>query len=156
LVYLTPLVEIVSHRERKEVRWTPVEMPLAFEDAPFLVANSDARATSALGRAVADVNRDTWASRFASRFRSRQKPLAPDAARELIEIWDEVSLRPRARTYDEALPRRLGNPDRERRLTYDQLRKEAGADIVRERGLCRREPKTFKEAGAPRAVKRSC
>lgn len=137
LVYLTPPVEIVHHREGREALWGLSDMPLQFDEAPILVAHDDLKATSTLARMVASVNRSSWAAKFASRFRSTHEPLPLDAAREVIETWNCSSVFARARSYDEALPFHIASPDRARAASYARLRRDAGAsDRVAARG-CR-------------------
>lgn len=141
LLFLSPPVRFVRQANRSsELRWNSKELPLRFDDAPFLVHNGDLKPATAITRLVADANRGSWAARFSSKFRSRNRPVPEDVAEEIVAMWDAVSGMPRARFYDEALPARPASPDRDRLRTY--LAKGGNVEAAKTTSRCtpRRSP----------------
>jgi hypothetical protein len=98
-------------------------MPFKFEQAPLLIDRDGDTDFSLLRRAIENVQRTTWLGRFSSSFRSRTRPLSPEEAGEVVEVFDQARARvgamDLASKYFEAIPavpmdRRLDRPERYR------------------------------------------
>ena len=136
LVFLTPRISTVKHRRVAETRWQPPLMPLRYDQAPTLVAN-DGTMMGGMRQALHGVNRPTWEAKFSSRFRSRRNPVNEDFPQLAEQIATEFARHYKrakengavARTYDEALPRNIESPDRQRQETYERKLGEAGGVV---------------------------
>ncbi len=123
LVYLSPPVKIVRHKNVVEATWKP-SMPFCYFFAPLIVNNKGRTDFPKLKRTFSDVDRDTWARRFSSMYRTRREPLAQNVAREVVEVFDAgyvTGLGILAETYEEALPFAPPTIDRDRQSTYEEL-----------------------------------
>lgn len=124
LVFLTPPVKAIPFADRTEIRWQ-VDKPFLYSEAPLVVdtdGNSDMPAVKEL---IADVNRNGWGGKFASRFRSRRAPLPAPIAEEMISVYESMrdagGKAVLATRYEQALPVNPPVIDRQRRATYRQL-----------------------------------
>jgi hypothetical protein len=122
LVHLSPSVEPVDHGSFAELKWHPVTMPFKYARAPLLINNDGESDFPLLKSFIANTNRPTWESKFASKFRSRRKPVEPEIADEMVDVFEQLSILGQpdmfASTYVEALPYPPPNVDRNRRQTY--------------------------------------
>ena len=123
IVYLSPPVKVTLHKNVVEVRWEP-SMPFSFVSAPLVVNNRGETMFPKLKQTASTVDRDTWARRFSSMYRSRRAYLPDAVAREVIRKFDAAysevngSL---ARNYEQALPFLPSLVDTERLRTYQGL-----------------------------------
>ena len=119
----TRLTNSVLHAGSCELEWAPAEMPLAFADAPTLVETAGHADIPALLDEIAGVARHTLVAQFASKFRSRRKPLANAVAREVEEAMQAASVNCAARTthYVECLPFPPPRVDHHRHGTSQEL-----------------------------------
>ena len=122
LVHLSPPVKATDHGRFAELRWHPMTMPFKYTRAPLLINNDGESVFPLLKSFIANTNRPSWESKFASKFRSRRKPIEPDIADEMVKIFEQLSVSGQpdvfASTYVEALPYPPPNVDRDRRQTY--------------------------------------
>lgn len=123
LVHVTPPVKALHHGMFGEATWNPAEMPLSYPSAPLLVNNFDASDVPELLAMISDVKRASPVAQFASKFRSRRRPLPLDIGRHLIAVYerfrrDGASI---AETYIEALPCKPPHVDEDRERTYRRL-----------------------------------
>ncbi|MDE0241882.1 MAG: hypothetical protein OXQ84_17115 [bacterium] len=106
LVHVTPPVTMIHHGSFAEAVWQPQDMPLAYDSAPLLVDNRGDSDLPVLMEMIDDVRRNTPVARFASKFRSRRKPLPADIGRHLIASY--LGFRQRgavvAQCYADSLP----------------------------------------------------
>lgn len=125
LVYLTPPVTANPFSDRTEVRWTKPSMPFRFESAPTIVDRDGGSDFPELLALFADVNRNGWMGKFASKFRTRTVPLPAKAARQVITVYErrlkDAGDAAFARIYTDALPFNPPKTDYNRRRTYDGL-----------------------------------
>lgn len=117
LVFLTPPVEVVRHDVGCELRWAPTEMPLKYDFAPTVISNDRHSGMDRFFRAVSAVARRTWVTKFASKFRSRRKPLPPELAKDLDKNYRKSRGEPNAiaRNYTDAMPYAPRKPDGSRK-----------------------------------------
>lgn len=87
LVLVTPPVAMVHHGLFAEATWHPAEMPLAYRSAPVLVDNHGGSDVPALIEMIDGVRRNTPIARFASKFRSRRRPLPADIGRQVVAVY---------------------------------------------------------------------
>lgn len=140
LVFLTPRISTVRHRDVAETKWQPALMPLRYDQAPTLVAN-DGTMMGGMRQALQGVNRPTWEAKFSSRFRSRREPINDDFPKLAEHIATEFARHYKrakengvvARTYDEALPWEIDAPDRQRQETYEGKLDEAGGVVAKKK-----------------------
>jgi hypothetical protein len=140
LVFVTPRISTVKHRKVAETRWQPALMPLRYDQAPVLVAN-DGTMMGGMMEALQRVNRSTLEAKFSSRFRSRREPINenfPELAEQIATKFARHYKQAKkngavARTYDEALPRKIEEPDRQRQETYEGKLDEAGGVIAKKK-----------------------
>ena len=128
LVYLTPPLAVVRHREVVEVRWQPTGMPFRYWDAPVIIDRDGRSDIAGVPEFLKSVKRDGWVGRFASKFRSRREPLPVQLAAALTTAFEHATSGARnriARTYEEALPYNPPKIDHSRRQTYDALLRDA-------------------------------
>jgi len=122
LVYLTPPIGFVKHKTLCEAKWAPPEMPLGYTTAPLLINNDGKTAFPLLRDYIEGVNRTTWVSKFASKFRSRTRPLEDALASELLSAYDLVvesgGSDAIATSYVDALPYLPPKVDQDRMRTY--------------------------------------
>lgn len=108
LVLLSSPVKVIEWQSNCEVRWTPPTMPFKYGEAPVLIANDGSSDFPLVKAFIRDTNRPTSVSRFASRFRSRTRPLQLDLAEEVTSIYADYrrmkSCSAIAKYYYEALP----------------------------------------------------
>lgn len=125
LVHLSPPVITVDHGDFAEVRWFPVTMPLKYARAPLLINNEGESDFPLLRKFLAHTRRPSWESKFASRFRSRREPVEKDVSKEIIEVFERLSILDRpelfASTYVDALPYPPPKIDHNRQQTYLRL-----------------------------------
>ena len=124
LVHVTPPVTMIHHGLFAEATWQPPDMPLAYDSAPLLVDNRGDSDFPVLIEMIDDVRRNTPVARFASKFRSRRKPLPADIGRHLIASYHSFRRRgaPVALGYADALPFLPPRIDEDRKGTYNMLR----------------------------------
>jgi hypothetical protein len=144
LVFLTPPISTVKHKKVAETKWQPALMPFRYDQAPILVAN-DGTMMGGMKKALRGVNRPSWEAKFSSRFRSRRRPINEDFPKLAEQIATDFARRYKraqengavARTYDEALPRKIEKPDRQRQETYEGKLDEAGGIVEKKKqGSC--------------------
>ena len=123
LVHVTPPVATVHHGLFAEAKWQPAEMPLEYKSAPVLVDNQGGTDVPALIHMIDRARRSSSVARFASKFRSRRRPLPPDVAGQVIAAYQVFRERgaTAARNYADALPFPPPRVDRDRRRTYEGL-----------------------------------
>lgn len=123
LVYLTPPVTIIRHKNVVEARWEP-SPPFRYTAAPLLINMHGETDFPLLKRAIRDTRRAAWTSRFSSRYRSSCSPLSRKIAAEIVEKFTSAYLatnEQHARTYEETLPFLPRRVDRSRHDTYRAL-----------------------------------
>jgi hypothetical protein len=122
LVLLTNPIKTISHDKFAEVRWSAENKPLKYYQAPLLIKKNG---FPTLRNYIASANRSSWEAKFASKFRSRRKPLDPNIAEEIIQVFDlqVVSGDPDLfiSTYVDALPYPPSKIDCDREYTYFTL-----------------------------------
>lgn len=123
LVYITPPVSVVRHLDRCELKWLPREMPIRYSMAPTIVANDQSTDTPAIFRELRNVARSRPVGQFASKFRSRRKPVEKRLAHELETAYRKHRRRSGAvaRRYEEAMPFPPPKIDRSRVRTYREI-----------------------------------
>jgi len=140
LVFVTPRISTVKHRKVAETRWQPAPMPLRYDQAPILVAN-DGTMMGGMSEALQGANRSTLEAKFSSRFRSRREPINqdfPELAKQIATEFARHYKRAKgsgavARTYNEALPWNIEEPDRQRQETYERKLDEAGGVVPKKK-----------------------
>lgn len=130
LVYLTPPLTVVRHREVLEARWQPAGMPFCYWDASVIIDRDGHSDVAGLTEFLRTVKRNGWVGRFASKFRSRREPLPANLAGSVLAMFQRAGAgasapRRLAQSYEEALPYYPPKIDHSRRETYDRLLKEA-------------------------------
>ena len=132
LVFLTPPVSVHRHARCSELRWTPAEMPFRYACAPVLIDNSGHSDFPEFARGLRSGRRTSLVGQLASNFRSRRRPLAPQDAAEIIEVYhqrrQDASTLEIAMTYEQALPASPPHCDRDREGTYRKLLRRAEAN----------------------------
>lgn len=139
LIYLTPPVTVEYHAGNCELRWSPAEMPLAYESAPTLVDNAGYSDVPALLGELAGVARRTMVGRFASKFRSRRKPLSAKIACQLEQAIQDAIFggAKQALRYIDCLPFPPPRVDDNRQATYQELlRRARGEPLAAQRKRC--------------------
>jgi len=139
LVFLTPPVCIVEHRDCCEATWRPARKPFRYDSAPVLVANHGEKIRG-MEKALSGVSRSTYEARFSSRFRTRSTPLNddfPELAEQIAAQFEPAYATAKrngtlAKTYDQALPWAIKNPDREREHTYNEKLDKCGGVLAKE------------------------
>ncbi|MEX2128211.1 MAG: hypothetical protein WD871_08210 [Xanthobacteraceae bacterium] len=123
IVYLSPLVSVVHHADRCELKWNPCEMPLKYSMAPVIIDNNGFSEILAIKREIAGTNRHSNVSKFASRFRTRCRPVGKDLAHQLEAAYKKARSRKNAvaRRYEQAMPYPPPKIDRRREQTYWSL-----------------------------------
>ena len=123
LVLVTPPVAMVHHGLFAEATWQPAEMPLAYRSAPVLVDNHGGSDVPAFIEMIDGVRRSTPVARFASKFRSRRRPLPADVGRQVVAVYQHFRQRgaPIARHYADSMPFPPPRIDRDRKRTYATL-----------------------------------
>jgi hypothetical protein len=141
LVFLTPPVKAIPYADRTEVRWEPAP-PFRYEKAPTIVAADGGTDMPAFKAMIEGVRRNGWMGKFASKFRTQCNQLPPEAAAEVIAVYERrrkaafkgvgegVTPPAMAHCYTEALPYPPLKTDNQRAQTYKRLleRAEAGGD----------------------------
>lgn len=124
LVHITTPVSTLHHGTFGEAKWDPPEMPLTYHSAPMLVNNCGASDAPAIRQMIRDVNRRTPVAQFASKFRSRCRPLPAHVGRQLIGVYERFRKERAsfAQTYVDALPYPPPRVDEDREGTYRKLR----------------------------------
>lgn len=123
LVHVTPQLRMLHHGMFGEATWSPAEMPLRYESAPTLVNNSGSSDVPTLIDMISEVRRWSPVAKFASKFRSRRRPLPEHVARELLGVYhyfrrDDARV---AESYVDALPYTPPRIDKGREATYRRL-----------------------------------
>ena len=123
LVHVTPPVAMVHHGPFVEARWRPAAMPLRYGAAPVLVDNRGRSDVPALIPMIANARRSTPVARFASKFRSRRRPLPEDLGRRVVRVYRDFRQGGAlvARHYADAMPFPPPRLDRDRERTYAEL-----------------------------------
>jgi hypothetical protein len=125
LVHLTPPIEVISHSDFAEAKWSPVNMPFKYAKAPLLIHNSGSSDFPRVRRFIERANCSSWEAKFACKFRARRAALDTDIAEEIIEVFEQKANTKRAdlfaSTYIEALPYPPPRIDNDREQTYWQL-----------------------------------
>jgi hypothetical protein len=125
LVHLTPPIRTLHHGSFGEAKWSPAEMPLTYASAPTLVNSLGASDVPLLMDMLSGVRRGSPVARFASKFRSRCKPLPPSVAEQVIAVYErqrsDGGTGSVARFYVDALPCVPPRVDHNRQATYQQL-----------------------------------
>lgn len=89
LVFLTPPVRVVSHRELLEVRWEP-SLPFHYSKAPLLMDAAGKSDFPELKVFIAKSRSTLWRHKLSSRFRSRTQPLSAGLAAELVRVFEKA------------------------------------------------------------------
>lgn len=123
LVHVTPPVRMRHHGMFGEATWDPAEMPLHYDAAPTLVNNVGASDVPTLIAMITDVRRGSPVAQFASKFRSRRRPLPDHVGRELLEVYGRFRAGDAAvaKSYVDALPYAPPKIDTDREATYRRL-----------------------------------
>jgi hypothetical protein len=137
LVFLTPPIHVVPHKDLCEVTWEPKRMPFCYGAAPLLVDNDGQSDFDFIPALLKGVRRTTFAGRFSSRFRTRRRPLPPELSAQMVAVFDrhvrDASSGMFAKTYVDALPHPPPKVDTHRRATYEMKTDKA----ERHRASCR-------------------
>jgi len=123
LVYLSPPIEAIRHKNAVEARWEP-SMPFNFISAPLIINNCGETMFPQLKQTFFSANRDTWVRKFSSRFRARRNTLPDSVTKELTRRFDLIYANGNgylAKTYEQALPFNPVKIDRNRLNTYKEL-----------------------------------
>ena len=128
LVHVTPPVRMIHHGACAEATWQPPEMPLAYDSAPLLVDNRGGSDFPVLMEMIDEVRRNTPVARFASKFRSRRKPLPADIGRHVVAAYHGFRRRGAtvAQHYADSLPFPPPRIDQDRKARYHRLLASAG------------------------------
>ncbi len=122
LVHLTPPIDVAHHGSFGEVKWQPIKMPFKYAKAPLLINNYGHSDFQLLKKSIERTNCSTWAAKFASRFRSRRRPLDSEIGQEIVEIFAQkmtvASPDWFASIYADALPYPPPKIDHNREQTY--------------------------------------
>lgn len=130
LVHLTPPIRTLHHGSFGEVRWSPAEMPLTYASAPTLVSHDDTPSdVPLLESLLTGVNRLSRVAQFASKFRSRRKPLPPHIGEQVIDVYERRRSEGGsvASSYVHALPYTPPRVDQDREATYHRLLQNSAA-----------------------------
>lgn len=132
LVYLTPPVRIFHHGSFGEAKWSPAKMPFAYDSAPILVNNHGFSDVPLLMDMLSDVRRVSPVASFASKFRSRRRPLPPSVGKQVISVYERTRNKAGsaavARSYMDALPYKPPLVDNDRAETYRRLLRRSAMD----------------------------
>ncbi len=124
LVYLTPPIQVVSHGDFAEAKWSPAK-PFKYSKAPLLVHNNGKSDFPLLKNFIEYTNCPSLERKFASRFRSRRIPLDVKIAEEIIRVFEKEANSKEAdlfaSSYIEVLPYYPLKIDNNRQQTYLQL-----------------------------------
>ena len=136
LVYLTPPLNVIKqHPNTGEVKWESEapRMPFKYKAAPLLINSDGGTCFPEVKQYIEDVNRSSYPSRFAARFRSRRGPLPVRIANQISEIftekYDQADKDDIASCYSEALPYEPPHLDTDRQATYNQYILKANESI---------------------------
>lgn len=123
LVHVTPPVSMLHHGMFGEATWEPSAMPLCYDSAPTLVNNFGASDVPTLIRMISDVKRGSPVAQFASKFRSRRRPLPDPVGREFLQVYSQFRDDGAAvsENYVDALPYSPPRVDQDREATYQRL-----------------------------------
>lgn len=126
LMFITTPVKIIKHKSVCEAVWTSVFSPFCFDTAPVLINNNGFTDFSGIKEFLKNINRNTWTGKMGSAFRSRVRPLPPELAKEIWEIYcQEMRIQKFIKDYLDALPYAPAKVDKNRRKTYEALLKRA-------------------------------
>jgi hypothetical protein len=151
LVFLTPPIVVRRWPDHCEARWTPVEMPFRYTEAPILAYNDGPGDFPLLEHFARRSDRTTVEGGLSSRLRSRSRPLSVELAKEVIRVYEqqraEAPPSAIASTYEQALPYDPPRIDRNREATYrrrirELTRAEAPPAETHARSRCARRPRT--------------
>ena len=125
LVLVTPPVEVKTHGSCIEATWNSSALPLTFKSAPLVVNNLGETDIPGFLDELEFVNRSTPVAKFASKFRSRRRPLDTELGLETIQTFNQFRSRISTRTvrYTDALPYLPPKVDENRASTYDELKR---------------------------------
>ena len=128
LVHVTPPVRMIHHGAFAEATWQPPEMPLEYDSAPLLVDNRGGSDFPVLLEMIDEIHRNTPVARFASKFRSRRRPLPADIGRHVVAAYDGFRQHGAtvARHYADSLPYPPPLIDQDREARYHSLLALAG------------------------------
>jgi hypothetical protein len=96
LVHVTPPVAVRRYRRRRrqedvlETRWRPRTMPLSFDYAPTLIDRRGRSAFPLLKKMLRGIKGRTPLTKFASKFRTRSKPLPQDVSAEVLDKYRQA------------------------------------------------------------------
>jgi len=125
LVHLTPPVQPVDHGERRELLWTPTEMPFRYASAPLLIANDGSSDFPLLREMLEHGACRTLVGQFGSNFRSRRTPLPKAVAAQVARVYAarrrSAAAEALCKTYDQALPWPPPDVDRNRKRSYREI-----------------------------------
>lgn len=125
LVHVTPPIKVKVHGLCIEATWDASELPLTYESAPLVVNNRGESDIPGFLDELEFVNRSTLVAKFASKFRSRRRPLEKELGLATIQTFNQFRSRissPIVR-YTDALPYLPPKIDQNRDLTYEDLRR---------------------------------
>lgn len=132
LLLITPPVKRIDHPGGVEVRWDSRAKPFRYQCAPslFRQAASQVHALKLprLRTSLGSVKRSTLDAKFASRYRSRTRPLDSEIEQELLVGFDRVRKNAAKDAfitrYEDALPQPCRHVSRrERKSKYERLLK---------------------------------
>jgi hypothetical protein len=122
LVHLTPPIKIISHGDFVEAKWSPENRAIRYNQAPVLIKNDGQSDFPKLRDMIANAKCRSWEAKFASKFRSRRKPIEKNDAEEIMRVFDQrvMSGSPDlfVSSYTDALPKPPPLIDNNRRQTY--------------------------------------
>lgn len=126
LVHITPVLKIRQHELCIEALWDQEVLPLKYESAPLVVNNQGQSDIPGILELLEFVNRPTYVSKFASKFRSRRKPLSGELASAAIQVFNHFRshVSTTIGSYTDALPYLPPKVDRDRVETYESLKRD--------------------------------
>ena len=127
LVYLTPPIETFRYGHFAEVKWSHKNRPFKYSQAPLLIKNDGDSDFPLLKKFIKNADLIGWEAKFASKFRSRRRPLETRIAKEITRIFDQKAISSKAKLfiskYYDALPYPPPKIDNNRQQTYSKLKK---------------------------------
>jgi len=137
LVYLTPPISVIrQHLNTGEVKWesSSHKMPFKYSSAPLLINNHGSSCFPEFKKYLEHVDRSTYLSKFASRFRSRRQPLPLSIANQISETFTnkyyQANKKDIAEHYWEALPYEPPCIDKNRQATYQEYLLKANEGFI--------------------------
>jgi len=123
LVFLSPPIRTVKHKNVVEARWKPAR-PFKYSSAPLIVAQDGKTDFPKFKGIFSALRGVAWTSKFSSGYRTCCRFLPADVARELARNFGRAYLSTDdslAKKYEEALPFLPPKVDKKRRQTYTDL-----------------------------------